>query len=186
MMQRMVLRRRGVLVALVTATAFLLAALVQRALLSGLSLLGIAPFPGAGDYLPIVLADAWNTSLTGVIPFAAGVFLSLWQIAPIAAELRLAHVVTRVLLAAAAGALAVIAVGVVVVLVAAALRLGQDGSAAAAAQFAELGRDGLGILLRSATTFVGVLPTLVLAGVLEWTWLMSREHSFPVEGMLDL
>lgn len=184
MMQRMVLRRRGVLVALVTATAFLLAALVQRALLSGLSLLGIAPFPGAGDYLPIVLADAWNTSLTGVIPFAAGVFLSLWQIAPIAAELRLAHVVTRVLLAAAAGALAVIAVGVVVVLVAAALRLGQDGSAAA--QFAELGRDGLGVLLRSATTFVGVLPTLVLAGVLQWTWLMSREHPFPVEGMLDL
>lgn len=184
MMQRMVLRRRGVLVALVTATAFLLAALVQRALLSGLSLLGIAPFPGAGDYLPIVLADAWNTSLTGVIPFAAGVFLSLWQIAPIAAELRLAHVVTRVLLAAAAGALAVIAVGVVVVLVAAALRLGQDGSAVA--QFAELGRDGLGVLLRSATTFVGVLPTLVLAGVLQWTWLMSREHPFPVEGMLDL
>ena len=184
MIQRRALRRRGVLVALVTTTAFLLVALVQRALLSGLSLLGIAPFPAAGDYLPIVLADAWNTSLLGVIPFAAGVFLSLWQIAPIAAELRLAHVVTRALLAAAAGALAVIAVGVVLVLVAAALRLTQDGSAAA--QLAELGRDGLGVLLRSATTFVGVLPTLVLAGVLQWTWLMSREHPFPVEGMLDL
>lgn len=184
MIQRTALRRRGVLVALVTATAFLLAALVQRALLTGISLIGVAAYPVAGDYVLIVLADAWNTSLTGVIPFAVGAFLSLWQIAPVAAELRLAHVVTRVLLAGAAGAVAVIAVGVVIVLATAALRIAEGGLDAA--RLAQLGTDGLGVLQLSVSTFVGVLPLLVLAGVLQWGWLMNRERSFPVEGMLDL
>src|SRR6478752_4580524 len=58
----------------------------------------------AANYLSLILPASLPTTLGTPLPFAIGVFLAFWQIAPVAPQLRMAHVVTRALLAAVVGA----------------------------------------------------------------------------------
>src|SRR5487761_2419954 len=60
----------------------------------------------SGVSLVQIWASQLVDSLTGPLPFAVGVFLCFWQLAPIAPVLRLAHVVTRSILAALLGGFA--------------------------------------------------------------------------------
>ncbi|HWM33502.1 MAG TPA: hypothetical protein VNR36_04615 [Pseudolysinimonas sp.] len=55
-------------------------------------------------YIGLVIPAGLPVTLGAPVPFAIGVFLSFWQLAPVAPQLRMAHVVTRSLLAAVIGA----------------------------------------------------------------------------------
>src|SRR5689334_11810627 len=68
----------------------------------------------AMSYLGLILQASLPTTLGAPLPFAIGVWLSFWQIAPVAPQLRMAHVVTRALLAAVVGAIATLVLGFVV------------------------------------------------------------------------
>ena len=68
------------------------------------------PAPTSALILPATLPIALGASL----PFALGVFIAFWQIAPVSPQLRMAHVVTRALLAAVIGAVATFVIAFIV------------------------------------------------------------------------
>lgn len=70
-----------------------------------------------GAYLSLILGNSLPITAGGPLPFAIGVFLSFWQIAPVAPQLRMAHVVTRALLAAVIGAVATAVLGFIAAVV---------------------------------------------------------------------
>jgi hypothetical protein len=76
------------------------------------------------SYLSLVIPASLPVTLGGPVPFAIGVFLAFWQIAPVAPQLRMAHVVTRALLADVIGAVLVFVIGIPAVLF-----VGADGVA---------------------------------------------------------
>lgn len=184
MPRRVGIRRRGGVVALVTSAGIFLAAILQQVLQSLIALAVAPAMRLPAEVVPAYLERAALASLSGVLPLCLGVFLCLWQLAPVAAELRLAHVFTRILLAAAVGAVAVVLVGLVIVLVSAALALGDRGSG----QFAltAVAQDAISTIQRAGSTIIDALPLIVLGGVLQWVWLRDRERDYPVEGMIDL
>lgn len=98
----------------------LLAALGVYLVLALQSLLGTIAYVITGygqdvaGYLSLILPATLPIALGGPLPFAIGVFLSFWQIAPVAPQLRMAHVVTRALLAAVLGAVIALVIGFVV------------------------------------------------------------------------
>ncbi len=152
-----------------------------QALLSTLRLITIES--AAGDFVDQIWLTQLVNSLTGPLPFAVGVFLCFWQVAPIAPMLRLAHVVTRSILAALLGAAVIWLVFVVAQVVA-------DISSApfsfhAAEVFGRLGPDALDSLFRALAVTVGYLPVAVLAGILLWGWLQRHPLDKPVGGALD-
>jgi hypothetical protein len=67
-------------------------------------------------FFGLVLRAGLPVTLGAPIPFAIGVVLSFWQLAPVAPQLRMAHVVTRSLLAAVVGAVLTYLVSVIAVL----------------------------------------------------------------------
>lgn len=69
------------------------------------------------SYLSLILPATLPITLGGPLPFAIGVFLAFWQIAPVAPQLRMAHVVTRALLAAVIGAVATAVIGFIVAVI---------------------------------------------------------------------
>jgi hypothetical protein len=121
------------------------------------------------------------SSGAGPLPFAIGVFLSFWQLAPIAPKLRLAHVVTRSLLATLIGGVLLWAVFVVAQAIAD--LVAPTGGVLHA--FDGFGQDMLIALLRSLSALVGYLPSVALAGILLWGWLQRHPHAKRVHGMLD-
>jgi hypothetical protein len=90
--------------AIVAGSVLVLAALRELIGAATTSLVGV----GLGSIPPMWWESIWGGAVVGIyavhLPFALGVFASLWLIAPVAAELRLAHVVTRSVLAAGIGA----------------------------------------------------------------------------------
>lgn len=176
-------RQHGVVVALVTALAVLVLLLAQDFLSAVFSSLG-----NAASNLTSPVSPAYWFGTVGqqlalqYVPFAVGLFLSFWFIAPIGAALRLFHVVTRSLLAATVGAAAVI-----VVQVTTGLYLAFQGPLGSMTGFS--GRDALhnvvwGILT-GALDFVRWVPVVVLAGVLLWIWLERHPAKHAVTGMID-
>ena len=107
-----------------------------------------------------------------VLPFALGVFLGLWLIAPLADELTLPFVFTRGALATAAGAILVIIAQLVIALVAA-----LDGG--------DLRRDALLSLVTGASAFVSHLILVLFASVLLWLWLRAHPRDYAVSGLID-
>jgi hypothetical protein len=135
------------------------------------------------DYVGAIWSQRLQESLSGLLPFAAGVFLCFWQIAPIAPVLRLAHVVTRSLLAAVVGAavmwLAYMVVEVVV-------EVANTPFATPAVEVIQrLGPDALQALFRALAVTAGYLPVAALAGILLWGWLQRHPLDRPVHGALD-
>ena len=133
--------------------------------------------------------QAWATQLVwglaGPLPIALGAFVCFWQIAPIAPNLRLAHVVTRAVLAGLAGTLLLFLLGLLFGFLLWVLSLGglvDDGDF--------FGDDGPGeallpLLFRSLATFLQVLPVLVLGAVLLWGWLQRHPPKQRLAGTLD-
>jgi len=123
--------------------------------------------------------------LAGPLPIALGAFVCFWQIAPIAPNLRLAHVVTRAVLAGLAGTLLLFLLGLLFGFLLWVLALGGlvdrgdfFGSAGPAVGI-------LPLLFRSLATFLQVLPVLVLGAVLLWGWLQRHPPTQRVAGTLD-
>jgi hypothetical protein len=141
----------------------------------------------AGAYLALILPATLPVTLAGPVPFALGVFLSFWQIAPVAPQLRMAHVVTRALLAAVIGA---VAAGVIGFLVAAAINVfGSDpalvlrgGADVIARNLAEAGRT---VLPGALNILIDGLVVVPLAALLLWGRLQSHPPKTTPAGALD-
>ena len=135
------------------------------------------------DFVGAIWGQLLQESVSGPLPFAVGVFLCFWQVAPIAPVLRLAHVVTRSILAALLG-------GAVMWLVVMAFQLVVDVaktpfSTPATTVLGELGPDALQSLFRALSATVGCLPVVALAGILLWGWLQRHPLGTRVHGVLD-
>mgnify|MGYP001218796026 CR=1 FL=1 len=118
---------------------------------------------------------AW--ALAGPVPIAIGAFLCFWQIAPIAPNLRLAHVLTRAVLAGLAGTLLLFVLGLLFAFVLWLLSL--------AGVVRGAGLEVLPLLFQSLATFLQVLPVLALGAVLLWGWLQRHPPKHVVAGTLD-
>jgi hypothetical protein len=184
---REIVRRRGAAIAAVVAIGLAVLLVVQQYLEAFVVYLVTLPNLAAGydwnDFAPSGL----RLALT-LLPLAIGVFLSLWLLAPIAAELRMGHAIARAILAVGIGCtLGFIALAVVAIVGSVSITgalFGQsfptpvvNGSSIAM---------GLGSALASAAIqFIEVAPLGVLGGVLAWNWLTRHPAKHPVSGMLD-
>ena len=109
------LTRPGIGSALVAASGVYLVLVLQSVLSTVAFVATDAAYGGdALSYLSLILPASLPTTLGAPLPFAIGVFLAFWQIAPVAPQLRMAHVVTRALLAAVVGAVATLVLGFIV------------------------------------------------------------------------
>lgn len=170
------LQRPGALPALVTAAGILAFLLLQGFLVSLFAALNLTGQTGSADTVGVLWARQLGQSLAGPVPIAIGVFVTFWQIAPIAPVLRLAHVVTRALLAATIGAVLLwFASFVWFALLSIALGGGFFG----------LGELALGLLWSSLSTLVSVIPVVVLGAVLLWGWLQRHPPKQAVKGTID-
>lgn len=143
----------------------------------------IAQEPSGGDFVGQVWSGQLIESLTGPLPFAVGVFLCVWQLAPIAPSLRLAHVVTRSILAALLGGAVM---WVVLVVEQVLLDVSRAPFSFHADQvFGTLGTDALSSLFGALGAAVGYLPVVALAAIVLWGWLQRHPLDTPVSGALD-
>ncbi len=161
--------------------ATLLVTSVVQALLSTLWAATAESVPA--DYFGQIWSQHLQESLSGRLPFAIGVFLCFWQLAPIAPVLRLAHVVTRSILAALVGGALMWLVLMVLQLVAAVGRT--PFSTPALTVLGELGPDALQALFQALSAIVAWLPVVALSGILLWGWLQRHPSDKPVHGALD-
>ena len=178
------MRRPGVFPAFVAALGVFVALLVigfLQALFSTLSLLASASV--GQTFVGSLWFAQLTSSLTGPLPFAIGVFLCLWQVAPIAPTLRLAHVVTRSILAALVGAVLMWIVFWVIHVIGDAASTAPEFQGAIV--FGRLGPDALDALFQALGVAVGYLPVAVLAGILLWGWLQRHPLATRVHGTLD-
>lgn len=180
------LRRPGALPPFLTAVGILVALVVLGFLGATLSALAAAVQIDDGPaFFGAIWASQLGWALAGPVPIALGAFLCFWQIAPIAANLRLAHVITRAVLAGLAGALLLFVFGLVIAFgyfLLWTVSLVDEGD-----PFGP-GVDGvpvLPLLFQSLATFVQVLPVLVLGAVLLWGWLQRHPHHPAPRGTLD-
>lgn len=180
------LRRPGALPPFLTALGIFAALLVLGFL--GATLTALSTTVQA-DLPPQFFGQIWAAqlawALAGPLPIALGAFLCFWQIAPIAGNLRLAHVVTRAVLAGLAGTALLFVLGLLfgflfwLLSLAGIVREGDlFGSAGAAGSVLPLLFQSLGMLLH-------VLPVLVLGAVLLWGWLQRHPPRVVAKGSLD-
>lgn len=179
-------RRRGRLPALVAALGVAAVLLVVATLHEIVSWAGRSALYSWADSSPSGTSGLYELEVQGpslqlenvldqlpvVLPFALGVFLGLWLIAPLADELTLPFVFTRGALATAAGAILVIIAQLVIALVAA-----LDGG--------DLRRDALLSLITGASAFVSHLILVLFASVLLWLWLRAHPRDYAVSGLID-
>jgi len=160
-------RRRGRLPALVAALGIALVLVIGRLLNELVAYLGGSGFHAAAvvDYLPEAL------------PFALGVFLGLWLIAPLADELTLPFVFTRAALATAAGGILVIVARIVIAVTAAVDEGSFDGAAFV--------RDATLGALAGVSSVVNYLIPVLFASVLLWLWLRAHPRDYAVSGLID-
>ncbi|TPW70161.1 hypothetical protein [Schumannella sp. 10F1B-5-1] len=181
--------RRGFVPALVTAAAIFGAVLVQG-FLTGVIASAYTVGTLGGDWSRYA-DSAWSAqlavSLTGSLPFAIGVFLSLWQIAPVDAQLRLGHVLSRAALATLVGALTVIVVVVLVSFVAAVAGIPDlfGGREDLTGLFDRFGQNTARGVLGAAQNMINQLAVVMLGAVLLWGWLPRHPREHDVRGALD-
>jgi hypothetical protein len=181
---RAILRRRGALVAVVTSLGLYALFLVQGLLQALVWQLISTEATSTANYLSVALTSALMTSL----PFVIGVFLSLWLIAPIGADLHIMHVVMRSGLAAGVGATVVF---VVTAIIAVFSRIALAGtlfgnSFPSPSYDANSLPQELGYLLEGALSgFIAQAPVVVLAGVFLWIWLRQHPVRHAVAGLVD-
>jgi hypothetical protein len=174
------LQRPGALPALLTALgvlAFLVTQNVAYQLIgtARAAMYGGSPGPDLGAAWALELASL----LGGPLFFALGVFVCMWQVAPIAPSLRLAHVVTRALLATAIGAAFywLFRFGADLIYLAVDGLLYRQPDIIGGVAF-DAGMDSLSAL-------VGWLPLVILGAVFLWGWLQRHPPKQAVKGTLD-
>lgn len=179
-------RRRGQVPAAVTAAGVFAVALAQDAVLAIVSLVGSISYAGQGlTYVGTIISQSATDTVVTSLPLAVGVFLSLWQFAPIDGSLRLAHVIARSLLAAGIGGLAAFVVAGLV---------NTGRTLVGGLEFAYTGGLGGGpfgdllgaaflALQSAAVTLVDTAAVVVLGGVLLWLWATHADRAHRVEGM---
>lgn len=180
--------RRGVLAAAAVALS-VIAVLVVQDLVMALSstLVGWGMYEQApGGYLGYIWADFGWSAVSINLPFALGVFASLWLIAPVAAELRLAHVVTRTVLAAGVGAsLALIVSGIQPLVWALSGMNSLFGNSFPPIPWERVMSSLSQAVQMAVGSFVQLVPLVVLAGIFLWLWLQKHPSRHAVSGMLD-
>lgn len=191
--------KRGRVPALVTAVGVLAVLLAQDVLSSlvgyfqassSLSLQA-AQAESNGLYDLNVGFSPWPTLegiLRFVLPFALGVFLSLWVIAPVSHELTPRFVLTRAGLATLAGAVLVIIANVLFAVFGA---FSPTGSLSGNS-FPTPGFDGsylvqgmIAALAAGLNAVISKAPLVLLAGVLLWLWLRDHPREYAVSGLID-
>lgn len=174
------LQRPGALPALLTALG-VLAFLVTQNL--ALRLIGAARTAIYGGSAGLDFGSEWATEfaslLGGPLFFAVGVFLCLWHVAPIAPNLRLAHVVTRALLATAIGA----ACNGVFEFIAGLVFLAVNGLWQQTGDV--VGGVAFDALMDALRALVQWLPLVILGAVLLWGWLQRHPPKQAVTGTID-
>ncbi len=181
--------RRGVLAA-TAAALIVLGAQVAQQILSTAVYAGLALTQSNGQDVLSQLFPAYLWGLIlGVLPFAIGVFLSLWLLAPVAAELHIAHVITRSLLAVAGGAVIVFLVQLVGMLFQSFDRSAGLVFGWASGFFSTLSSNAdwafSNSLYVALSTAINLIPLTVLAGVLLWIWLRAHPAKHEVSGLID-
>src|SRR5690554_179338 len=127
------------------------------------------------DQVLMMVAQTGGLVLSHYLPFSLGVFVTLWLLAPVAADTSLASVIKRSVLAAGVGA-------VVVVLVRAAVSSAGAFSGVGSFfgnSFPSLPYDSvlwaLGHGIQAGLgSFVQLLPLVMLLVVLSWMWLAKH------------
>ncbi|MEO8093477.1 MAG: hypothetical protein ABI632_00960 [Pseudolysinimonas sp.] len=122
------------------------------------------------DFFVLILRAGLPVTLGAPLPFAIGVVLSFWQLAPVVPQLRMAHVVTRSLLAAVVGGVATFVIGVLV-----ALFVGSETLAASVHQ----------VLPGALSLLIAGLVVVPLAALLLWGWLQAHPPKRTAAGALD-
>lgn len=174
------LKRPGALPALLTALGVLAFLVVQNFVFG---LIGAAREAMFGGVPGVDIGAAWATEMVsmlgGPLLFAVGVFLCLWQVAPIAPNLRLAHVVTRALLATALGAagywLLRFFADLIFLAVDGSLHLNPD----------LIGGVAFNASMDALSALITWVPLVVLGAVFLWGWLQRHPSKEPVMGTLD-
>jgi hypothetical protein len=135
----------------------------------------------AASYLSLILPASLPLAFGAPLPFAIGVFLCFWQIAPVAPQLRMAHVVTRALLAAVVGA---VATGILGFIVAFVVNLSElpGGLGSIADHLTQAGRS---VLPGALNILIDGLVVVPLAALLLWGWLKSHPPKNAPAGALD-
>jgi MFS family permease len=110
------------------------------------------------------------------VPFALGVFVSLWLIAPLAGQLGVRFVITRGLLASAAGGVLVFVVSLFIDLLTMARYVFDIQGAA----------HSLVIAFSTAiNVIIFTTPIVILGAVLLWLWLREHPREYEVSGLID-
>jgi hypothetical protein len=179
------LTRPGVGLALLAALGVYLV-LALRTVLSTIAYL-VTSSSDPATYLTLVGPASFALAFGPPLPFAIGVFLSFWQLAPVAPQLRMAHVVTRALLAAVVGALATLVLGFLVALV---INLSEaSGPILAGSDFASIGRSVLdaarSVLPGALSILIDGLVVVPLAALLLWGRLQVHPPKTAPAGALD-
>ena len=141
-----------------------------------------------GGELPMLFIMHGLQLLILGLPLALGVFLSLYLIAPVLAEHRMAQVVARSFAAAGIGAAAVFVASFLAELMRPLSEVnwfanslnGLAGALAQSGNYAIVSAAGQAI-----NSFIDAAPVVVLAGVCLWFWLTKRPAQHPAEGILD-
>jgi hypothetical protein len=152
----------GLVVAVLIAQVFVrsIISMFGNAVYSGFAL-GGDPFAPLGSLVV--------TIGTSVLPVAIGVFLAFWFIVPLTADLRIAPVLLRSLIAAGVAA--------VVTLVFTSVFAAGGAFTSAGAPFGESFPRGMdvayavfGTVQTVLDTLIGIIPLVLLVGVLVWLW----------------
>ncbi|MEP6479678.1 MAG: hypothetical protein ABJB03_09825 [Rhodoglobus sp.] len=179
-----IVQTRGALVAAIVALGVGVVLVAQQYLQNLISSISALPYMDPPTlYLPSPVAV-----VVPLLPLVIGVFLSLWVLAPIAAELRIGHVVTRSILAVGIGCTLVFVALAIVALVGSVSFTGAIFGSSFPTPAVSGGSiaSGLGSALAGALIeFVEAAPVGVLGGVLAWIWLTRHPAKHPVSGMLD-
>jgi hypothetical protein len=173
----------------------LLAALGVYLVLAARSILGTVVFvvtdaaygQDPGTYFGLILGATLPSALGASLPFALGVFIAFWQIAPVSRQLRMAHVVTRALLATV---IATAATFVLAFLVAVLLNFTQTDPAlvlnGGPGAFARNLLDALrSVLPGTLNILIDGLVVVPLAALLLWGWQQSHPPKAAPKGALD-
>lgn len=179
--------RRGVLAAAIVAGSVLVLAMFQE-LIGAVtsSVVGV----GMGQVPPMWWESVWGGAAMQLyllhLPFAIGVFASLWLIAPVAAELRLAHVVTRSILSAGIGASLVVIVQAMWGSIEELSIVGPwFGHAFPELPIESLGQSLVFAVQAGIRVFLFQCIAVMLGCSFLWMWLRDHPTRHPVSGMLD-
>jgi hypothetical protein len=183
-------KKRGRLPALVTALGLLALMAAQEFLASFVNYLGSLGYIGVDQAQPensglhdITIDNSYqftpsiDTVLHYLLPFALGVFVALWLLAPISDELTARFVITRAGLAALAASLLVILVNLVLGLVWSVGAGGFDSTFFLHSVVESLTSGLLGFIFKT--------PLVMFAGVLLWLWLRDHPREYAVAGLID-